>query len=404
MKLTPAHVRTALLHAQGLTEPLKPDASKADIAAAIRRMHVLQIDTISVVNRSPYLVLYSRIGAFEQRWLTDLLAEGRLFEYWSHAACFLPIEDYKYHRPGMHRRRAEMYKDGGWTVRGVDHDTVEWMRAHLRENGAVKSSDFEREDGQKGSWWNWKAEKLALEYLFTMGDVMVARREGFQRIYDLQERVHPWDDSKTPTLEESYRTWTAQTAQALGVMPARWFADYFRIKKANANAAIAALVNDGTLIEVQVKGEHVPYYAHKSARKTLRAIADGVVTPTRTVLLSPFDPVVWDRDRLLKMFGMDYKIEVYTPEAKRKYGYFTLPILHGDRMVGRLDPKAHRAQKRFEVKSIHLEPGVEIDEALVHGLAQAIRDFADWHGTPDITIGKTSPAPLGDALRATGIV
>lgn len=404
MKLTRSHVVTALLAAQGLIEPPRAPAVKADVLAAIRRMHVLQIDSISVVNRSPYLVLFNRIGAYPMTWLTDLLAERQLFEYWSHAACFLPIEDYPSYRPGMHRRRAEHFPNGEWTSRHLSYDVIQGVLAHIRENGEVRSSDFERTDGQKGTWWNWKAEKLALEYLFTFGEVMVARREGFQRVYDLQERIHPWDDAQTPPIKASYRTWIEKTARALGAAPAAWYADYFRISKAAAANALRELVQDGVVVEVDVEGEAVPYYAHRDSKPQLEQIADGVVIPSRTLLFSPFDPVVWDRTRLKSLFGMDYKIEVYTPEPKRKYGYFTLPILHDGQMVGRLDPKAHRAEGRFEVRSIHLEPGVAIDDGLVHGLAHAIREFADWHATPQVEIGRSDPAPLADALRGTGIV
>lgn len=401
MKLTPDHVRTALLHAQGLTE-LPASATKADVRSTIRRMHVLQIDTISVVNRSPYLVLHSRIGSYMPNWLTDLLAERTLFEYWSHAACFLPIEDYRHYRPFMLQRRAPESRSHQWLARSEAQSAVDHVRQTIREKGEVRSADFERQDGQKGTWWKWKAEKIALEYLFDIGELMVIRRDGFQRVYARQEHAHPWDDVQTQTAEDSHKAWIEQTALALGAASAAWFADYFRLKKADALKALKELVREGVIEEVSVNGETVPYYIHRDFKKALKKITDGAIVPERTVLLSPFDPVVWDRNRLLAMFGMDYKIEVYTPEPKRKYGYFTLPILHRGRMVGRLDPKAHRAQGRFEVKAIHLEPGVVIDDGLVHGLAGAIRDFADWHGTPQVEIGISNPAPLSDALRRAG--
>jgi hypothetical protein len=277
-------------------------------------------------------------------------------------------------------------------------ETVERVRQHLHAHGAVRSADFEREDGQKSGWWNWKAEKVALEYLFAVGEVMVARREGFQRVYELQERVHPWDDATTPDEASVYRRWVGQTLMALGVAPFGWLADYFRIGVAEARAALKALVADGEVVTVEVEGQTEPWYAHRDALPTLQRIADGGITATRTVLLSPFDPVVWHRPRLLAMFGMDYKIEVYTPEAKRKYGYFTLPILHGGRMVGRLDPKAHRAEGRFEVRAVHLEAGVKADAALVGAVAQTVREFAAWHGTPTVQV-----QPVGDAKFAKAL-
>lgn len=404
MKMTPEHVRTALLNAQGLIET-PTSATKEDVYAAIRRMHVLQIDTISVVNRSPYLVLHARIGDYPQQWLTDLLAERQIFEYWSHAACFLPMEDYKYYRPFMLAKRADDSRASYWRDQKVTPEVMDNVRRRITQEGALRSADFERQDGDKSGWWNWKAEKHALEYLFDIGELMVSKRDKFQRIYDLQERVQPWDDVRhTPTPDDSFRAWVEQTVLALGVAPAEWIPDYFRLAKAEARPALQSLIDDGTLIKIDVAGESAPYYAHKSAKKTLKAITDGVITPRRTILLSPFDPIAWHRERLLAMFGMDYKIEVYTPQPKRKYGYFTLPILHEGRMIGRLDPKAHRAEKRFEVKAIYLEPNVTPDEGMVHGLAAAIRDFAAWHGTPEVTIGATNPPSLGDALRATGLL
>lgn len=402
MKLTLDHIRTALLHAQGLTELPNSGATKEALRLAIRQMHVLQIDTISVVNRSPYLVLHSRVGAYPQNWLTDLLAERKLFEYWSHAACFLPIEDFRHYRPFMLRKREPDSRTGQWLAKSNVQNAIEHVRQTIREKGEVRSADFERKDGQKGTWWEWKEEKVALEYLFDIGELMVIRRDGFQRVYAFQERAHPWDDSQTQMIEHSHKAWIEQTALALGAARAAWFADYFRMKKPDALNVLKDLTQEGVIKEINVQGETAPYFVHRDFEKALKQIADDVIVPDRTALLSPFDPVVWDRNRLLAMFGMDYKIEVYTPEAKRKYGYFSLPILHGNRMVGRLDPKAHRAEKRFEVKAIHLEPGVVIDDGLVNGLAGAIRDFADWHGTPQVEIGTTNPAPLSDALRATG--
>lgn len=403
MKLTLDHVRTALLHAQGLTGQPSGGTTRETLLATIRRMHVLQIDTISVVNRSPYLVLYSRTGAYPPQWLTDLLAEGQLFEYWSHAACFLPIEDFRHYRPFMLQRRTADDQRARLLAENTSHQVVDQVRQRIREKGEVRSADFERADGQKGMWWEWKAEKIALEYLFDIGELMVIRRDGFQRVYAPQADAYPWDDAQTQTADDSYKAWIEQTALALGVAPAAWFADYFRLKKADTAKALEALIREGRIAAVTVEDQAEPYYVHHDFLPVLEQIAAGAVVPERTVLLSPFDPVVWDRKRLLALFGMDYKIEVYTPAAKRKYGYFTLPILYGNRIVGRLDPKAHRAQGRFEVRALHLESGVEIDDRLVQGLSGAIKDFADWHGTPQVEIGPSDPAPLSAALRAAGL-
>lgn len=402
MKITLEHARTALLHAQGLTGR-QHKVKKADLLDTIRRIGVLQIDTISVVNRSPYVVLWSRLGGYPLNWLTDLLAERKLFEYWAHAACFLPIEDFGQYRRFMLDRRVPDSEVNAWASNRIPAGTIDGIRRHIRENGEVRSADFERNDGYKGGWWGWKAEKMALEYLFYVGEVMVARRDNFQRIYDLQERIHPWSDAKTPDVGAIHADWIERTVRMLGVAPERWLADYFRIKKGDVKRVLPGLVKAGVLTRVHVGDDPQAWLVHRDDTDTLQQIADGAIKVSRTTVLSPFDPVVWDRDRLLGMFGMDYKIEVYTPEHKRKFGYFTLPILHGTRMVGRLDPKAHRKDGVLEIRRLHLEPGVKVTNKLVTGLNSALHDFAQWHGTPQVKITDTDTPAFADALRSSGL-
>jgi hypothetical protein len=398
-RLTQTGARRVLLAAQGLARPLKRPAGKPEVLDCIRTMGALQIDTISVVARSPYFVLYSRLGDYEPRWLEDHLAERALFEYWSHAACFLPIEDYPLYR----RLQFEFVK--GWfnTEKWIaEHpEAVARVLAHVRANGGARSSDFERADGDKGGWWNWKEEKVALEQLFNRGDLMIARREGFQRIYDLRERVMPdWDDADMPPLAEVQRNLTLKAVRALGVTPAGWAADYFRMKQAVVQPLLRALAAEGALLTGQVEGWDGPAYAHPDHRATLASAEAGRLKAERTALLSPFDPIVWDRARGVGLFNFDYKIECYTPAPKRRYGYFTLPILHRDRIVGRLDAKAHRKDGRFEVKALHFEPGVRVDEALAGALATTLRATAAWHKTPEVALRTTYPAEAGDVMAA----
>lgn len=397
MELTQDAARALLLAAQGLLEPPAAPATKADVLAAIRRMGVLQIDTIQIVARSPYLVLWSRLGAYEARWLDELLAEGALFEYWSHAACFLPIEAFALHRRRMLERRAP---EGRWKVwADTNAAVIERVLNRVREHGPVRSADFARE-GRGGPWWDWKPEKAALELLFEQGHLMIARRENFHRIYDLQERVLPdWDDANTATSDEVRRRHVVDAVRHLGATPAAWVPDYYRIPKKGVDALLAALAREGYVVPVTVEGWQGPAYVHPDNLALAEQAAAGELTPARTTLLSPFDPVVWDRARALALYNFHYRIEVYTPAERRAYGYFTLPILHGGRVVGRLDPKAHRAEGVFEVKAVHLEPGVALDEALITGLAGAIRDCAAWHGTPEVRVLRSDPPELADALR-----
>jgi uncharacterized protein YcaQ len=381
-----------MLAAMGLDrEPTRP-ATKRSVLDAIRRMGALQIDTIHVVARSPYLVLRSRVGDFEPRWLEELLAEGKIFEYWSHEACFLPVEHYPLYR--------RLMLDGkkGWK------STPDWIRSHpdevarildhVRENGSARSADFTRTDGRKGSWWDWKPEKIALEHLHAAGELMIAARVNFHRVYDLRERVLPhWRDEDAPSLEHVRRELALSAVRALGVATAKWVPDYFRTRKADAPPLLEQLAAEGALSRVEVEGIG-PAYVHPENAKLVRAAARGKLEPELTALLSPFDPLVWDRARASELFGFDYRIECYTPAPKRRYGYFTLPILHRGRLVGRLDPKAHRAEGVFEVKSLHLEPGVRVDEQLATDLASALSRFAAWHATPRVVLPASSPRLL----------
>lgn len=391
-------VRGLMIAAQGLQQSPPASATKADVRQIVRQMHVLQIDTIHVVARSPYLVLWSRLGDYNPRWLEDLLTEGALFEYWSHAACFLPVEDYPLYRRFMLNRMT--WNEKGWQRWLLEHDElVKKLLAHIRENGPVRSSDFQRTDGQKASWWNWKEEKTALEGLWLKGELMVKQRHNFQRIYDLRERVLPdWDDAQTPSLDAIHETFVLNTVKALGVTKAAWIADYFRMSKKDAQAVIEKLAKRGEIQPVQVEGWNVPGYFHPDQRAAIEAAADGEIPTSRTTLLSPFDPLVWDRGRALDLFSFDYKIEVYTPAPKRKYGYFTLPILYNNRLIGRLDPKAHRKEGIFEVKAVHLEPGVMVDDALVAALKSTLKACAAWHKTPQVIVRDAAEPGLAARL------
>jgi len=397
-ELSLSSARALHLAAQDMLAPRRRRAAKLDVLAAIRRMGMLQIDTISVVARSPYLVLWSRLGDYDPGWLDELLAEGHLFEYWAHEACFLPIEDY-----GLYRHRMLDPQAMGWKY------SANWMReradevaallAHVREKGPVRSSDFERSDGKGGGWWEWKPEKRTLEVLFTAGQLMIARRHNFQRIYDLAERVHPsWHDGQMPALEEVRRSFVLQAVRALGLARAAWIPDYHRTRRPHPDPA--ALAEQGLLLRARVEGWHEPVYIHPEHAMLARQAEQGRLAPRLTTLLSPFDPIVWDRRRALELFGFDYRLECYTPAQKRRYGYFTLPILRRGVLVGRIDAKAHRKAGEFELRSVHLEPGVRISERLVDDVAGAVQRCAGWHGCPAVRVIHAVPETFGMRLAA----
>ncbi|HEX8140975.1 MAG TPA: crosslink repair DNA glycosylase YcaQ family protein [Pyrinomonadaceae bacterium] len=398
-ELSHAQAQAVMIAAQGLRERARRAATKGDVLDAIRRMSALQIDTIHVVARSPYLVLWSRLGDYEPRWLDELLAEGAIFEYWSHEACFLPIEDFPLYRQRMIEPGSLGWKYSHQWIE-AHRPEVERMLALIRERGPVRSRDFARTDGKSGGWWEWKPEKRALEMLFTSGELMIARRENFQRIYDLRERVLPsWDDSQLPTIEETARALALKAVRALGITKAGWVADYFRTNKRETLSRVAGLGEEGLLRRVSVEGWDEDGYAHPDNLGMIEAAGSGKLPPRLTTLLSPFDPLVWDRARAREMFGFDYRLECYTPEAKRQYGYFTLPILRRGALIGRLDAKAHRSEKRFEVKALYLEPGVVLSEELAVDLASALSECAAWHQTPEVTVTRATPSKLASLLR-----
>lgn len=399
LTLTPAGARALHLAVQGLDRRPRRRARKADVLAAIRRMGVLQIDTIHVVARSPYLVLYSRLGAYEPSWLDQLLAEGALFEYWSHEASFLPIEDYP-----LYRRRMLEPHGMGWKYRHEfmekHRERVRALLEHVRASGPVRSIDFERQDGEKGSWWGWKFEKRALEGLFTAGELMIARRERFQRVYDLRERVLPdWDDARLPSHDDVARTLALRAVRCLGVSTARWVADYFRMSKKETPEVVRRLAAEGALATAAVEGWKEPVYIHPENLELAERAAAGALKPSYTTLLSPFDPVVWDRVRARALFDFDYRLECYTPAPKRRWGYFVLPILRRGVLVGRLDAKAHRGDGVFEVRSLHLEPGVRVTDRFLVDVGGALAACAAWHGTPRVRVRRAEPAGVGPALE-----
>jgi uncharacterized protein YcaQ len=359
-------------------------------------MGVLQIDSISVVARSPYLVLWSRIGAYDPIWLDELLSEGAIFEYWSHAACFVPIEDY-----GLYRRLMLDKTDKTRVWMEAHPDALEHVLGHIRKQGPVRSAEFARTDGKAGGWWEWKPEKRALEHLFAAGELMISHRENFHRVYDLRERVlanalPTWEDTLAPTEQEVRRALALKAVRALGVAVASWVPDYFRTPKKGAASLLEELAEEGSLLRARIEDE--PAYVHPGNARLAEEVLSGRQRSSVTTLLSPFDPVVWDRARASELFGFDYKIEVYTPAARRRYGYYSLPILHDGVLVGRLDAKAHRKEGLFEVKAVHLEPDVPASDELVASLAGALRACASWHATLDVLVRRSDPPELAEAL------
>ena len=387
------------LAAQGLLRKPSRRAKPEDILSTIRRMSLLQIDTINIVARSPYLVLFSRLGAFEPRWLDDALRNGELMEYWAHEACFLPREDF-----ALVRHRMLAPDKMGWKYRQAwmqEHAAeIEQLIAHIEEHGPVRSADFEHPRKGTSGWWEWKPHKRHLEGLFTAGKVMVIERRNFQRVYDLTQRVMPqWDDVRDLlSQEQAEAIMLEKSARSLGLFRAQWLADYYRLRRPALAQALAQMQEAQTILPVNVEGLG-PAWLHASLLPLLEQAQADKLTATHSAVLSPFDPVVWDRKRAEQLFGFSYRLECYTPAPKRQYGYFVLPLLHRGRLVGRMDAKMHRKTGVLEVIALFLEEGVSPSLQLEKGLQRAITDFARWQGAQRITFSRL-PDGLFSSSRA----
>ena len=395
------------LHAQGLAYAPAAKASPARLVKAIEQMRLLQIDTINVVNRSPYLVLYSRLGHFPLRWLEQVLAQGKIFEVWAHEASFAITTDFAELHANLNDRShfGQRLAQKAIALHGPQ---MQLLLEHIHANGPVRSSDFERPldvERPKAGWWSWKAEKRWLEAWFATGKLMVAQRDKFQRVYDLTERVHPASQQiKLPDRETIKSVFIENSVRALGVTPARWVHDYYRIKPRLRDKDMTSFVEQGLFLEVEVEHQTEPWYVHRDHVKTLKSIVSAkALPPTHCAILSPFDPIVWDRQRAEEFFNFKYRIECYTPESKRRYGYFVLPILLEGAIIGRLDAKAHRSVNAidgvFEVKGLWLEDGIKATEVLAQKLVHLLIDFARWHGCEQLIIQDCAPKNFSAMLK-----
>jgi uncharacterized protein YcaQ len=365
--VTLAQIRRTIVGAQGFAGRYRR-ADEADVEAAIRRLSAVQLDSISTVDRAHRLTLSSRIGAFDPEHVPQLLRDGRIFEYWAHEASLLPVELWPHFRTVMEGRGHWGSHDRAFR----DHaELVAPVLERIRIEGPLGSRDFEGNGG--GGMWNWKPAKMVLEGLWDRGQLVIAGRRSFQRLYDLAERVIPRPilDAPTPSEDETLRTFALLAVRARGALTEAAIREHWRLKggKARLHHHLLALVDEGRLREVHVDDGGAPFYV--DAEHEL----DGGAAPP--VLVSPFDNIVWDRPLLERVFGFRHVIEVYKREHERMYGYYVLPLLVGDRFVGRADLKADRSEGVLHVKRFTPEPRARGNlqdklERAAHRLARTI--------------------------------
>jgi uncharacterized protein YcaQ len=396
-----ATARRLLLGGQGLLADPARRATPAAVYRRIESMGFLQMDTINVVDRAHHHIMRTRFDDYRPETLARLLErDRRLFEHWTHDASIIPSAWLPYWRIRFDRYRAEGHSPNGWwneRMGGEPERVITHVLERVRSEGPLMSRDFATEtDGPSHSWWGWKPAKAALEYLWRTGDLAVTRRVNFQKVYDLTERVLADHANEPPPDHDTHVAWACRAAlDRLGCAAASEIAAFLRaIPIATARAWCDDAVTRGEIVAVKVESEDgsAPRgaYAWPDWKRRAGRHRDP---PPRLRLLSPFDPVIRDRQRLLRLFGFDYRFEAFVPAAKRRWGYYVLPILEGDRLVGRLDPKLHRDRGVLEVKGLWWEPGVRPTKTRRRALDAALSRFAASLGADRVTMPRrTQPA------------
>lgn len=408
MKTYPLSALRALaLHAQGLDTPNagEPAISRDSLYETIHALGAVQIDTLQKVARAQALTLWSRRGNYPAALLEDLAynpADRKLFEGWYHAACYLPLTEYRYQLP-RHRKTLTAghawYAE--WSRSPENRALAEAVLARIRAEGGLRVRDFENPAQKRGSWWDWKPAKIALEYLYACGKLEISQRINFQRVYDLPERVLPPGlDLSEPSAEERDRFWVLRGAQAIGVGLPRNPGDYTWMNISRSRPLLRELLATGELLEIE--GETLDgvqkLILHRDSLPLLERAASGDLPARRTTFLNPWDNFWWAQNRDELFWGFEHLIEAYVPAPKRKFGYYLMPILHQDRLVGRLDPKLERKSGLLRLESLHLEPGVAPDEQLTQAVAATLRDFMKFHRASELQIALSRPPEFGQKL------
>jgi uncharacterized protein YcaQ len=398
--------RNYILDAQGLRTE-KPCTSILDVA---KRVHSIQIDTISVVSRSHNLITFNRFQEYKDDTIWDAQRRGDLFEYWSHSMCLMPMNTYR-----LSAWRKQYYHDEMWSgfrTWGISNKhIIEEVFKKVKEDGVINSASLgEKKSTPSSGWWDWKAEKRALEFLFYLGEIMVAYRNGFQKYYDIPERVLPSGiDTEPLSDEEAARFILESTLRSLGLgsqqdirtyhgsMPSKKLWGH---KREKVESYLDSQVEDGLIEEVKIEGIQDRYFTLSKNASKIQSDAPLKSETAPLKILSPFDNITRERHFPKRIWGFDYTIECYVPPPKRVYGYFVLPVLDLNTLAGRLDAKVHRKEGRLEIKSLYLEDEELKTSEGMERLKLGVRDFADFHKCHTITIGKVIPRNMTKTVRS----
>lgn len=384
--LSIGEARRAALEAQQFSGGGSAPRSARALAEMVRRLGVVQIDSVNVLVRSHYLPVFSRRGSYKTALLERAAYDDRLlFEYWGHEASFLPIESYPLFRWRMDDARNGIGTWGGLKRYATTHqELVKGVLDQLHERGPLGASELIDGGKSKGAWWGWSQGKQIMEWLFWSGAVTTAKRRNFERVYDLTQRVLPESIQKlrVPPRDEAQRELMLIGARAMGVATARDLRDYFRLPAKDAAARLTELVEEGKLRPVSVEGWKQQGYLHHEAK-----IPRATKVADLAALLSPFDSLIWERQRTERLFDFHFRLEIYTPLHKRLHGYYVLPLLLGERIVGRVDLKSERRSGVLQVKGGSVEAGVSV-KTVVPTLARELSKLAAWLGLERYTVAS----------------
>ncbi|MCD1118606.1 winged helix-turn-helix domain-containing protein [Chryseobacterium turcicum] len=389
-ELTLSQLRHLTLESQGLTKPNPFGTGKNAVLTALEQLGYLQIDTLSIVERAHHHTLWTRIPDYQPVYLNELVQERKIFEYWFHAASYLPMKDFRFALPQMLD-----IKQSTTHYYNADPKVMQYVLDTIRTEGPKKSRDFEKETKKAGSWWSWKPTKIALERLFLQGDLMISNRNGMQKTYDITENVLPQNiDTSIPTDMEFAEYLVKTYLQAYGFTTIKQITHLKTggLIRKNVEEILKSMLQEGTIQRINIENSPPIFIKNDLLEKSLDNATSSIQ------LLSPFDNSIIHRDRIKLFFDFDYKIECYTPKEKRIFGYFCLPILFGDTFIGRVDCKAHRKEKEFELIHLHVENTTINLELWLKPFLELVKSFATFNNCETLKLTQVTPSKLTNTI------
>ncbi len=376
-------IRRLWFQRQGLLKPRSRKLTPKSFVDHLESCGGLQLDSVNVVDRAHHLTLWSRFGKFDREKLRQWIYQDKIaYEFWGHEASMLPLK----HLPLSRRSFRSFVPHGSWWKENrPPRSVMQKVRRRIREEGPLESAQFKAKPGGTGPWWGWKQEKMALEVLWRKGELAIADRRHFRRVYDLAEQVYP--EGPTASKAEYEDSWLFTGLDGNGIATEKHLSTYFtspRLKATVRRAVIARNLKKKRVVAVEVPGQGDIYYTRPETLDNLARLPK----PQGTTLICPFDSFLWLRERAEELLGFRYRIEIYVPPSKREYGYYVLPILHEGELVGRVDPKLHRDRKELEIKAIHLEPGFKSGAAFNNVLGETLGDLAGFLDADKLSLPK----------------